>query len=246
MQDVQEVPVVSQVDLQVMSEIAVQLGGSPTYAKLLEISTRYGQQVESIVVKTDADEKQAVDSRAAVVKAYKIAEDMRVDLTGFPGKFVREVNKLFKDVKDSLVSTRDKLDRRIQAFRRVREALVEAEKRAAEQAQGVQPQLPVEGPPGEPQQVQVGAPDAPEQPDNVTRSESGHAMYEREDWDFEVMDFGKLVRAIGNKKKEELVPEDLLELKRGGMLKLIRREENPIRKGIPGVKIKKVKRMVSR
>lgn len=97
---------------------------------------------------------------------------------------------------------------------------------------------------GEPVKVDMEPSPPPPPPDNVTKGESG-TVYTKKEWDYEITDFEKLVRSIGNKAHPELVAEDLLELKRGSLLEIIRRAENPVRR-IAGLKIKEKKVVVGR
>lgn len=88
---------------------------------------------------------------------------------------------------------------------------------------------------GDPQSVATSPPPPPPPPGNVTRGQAG-SVHSRKEWDYEITDFAKFVRAVGNNKKTELIPEELLSVNRSALLKIIRREENPVRK-IAGLKI---------
>lgn len=280
------------IDTQVMLKLA-EVAGSADYTQLLQAASSYEQQVDSIVVDNEDHEKLAIDSRDVIKSAYKQAESLRVRYVGFPTKFVSEVNKVFKGLKESLDKSRKRVDYKILKFREKRDAEIEAAKveydKQQQAADGVKTcatclsvvlndaggmdchaykegeitvvhegftcdkwhhqidgigGLPAEGN-GEPTAVQTGPPPPPEEAPNVTTTSSGSKAHTRKQWTFEVKDFEKFVRAVGNKKKEELVAEELLEIKRGPLLKLIRsRKDEGEKISVPGLRIYEEKVLV--
>lgn len=76
----------------------------------------------------------------------------------------------------------------------------------------------------------------PPPPPNQTVKGEGSSLTMRKVWDYEVKDFGKFVRAVGSNSHPELVPENLLELRRGEILKIISRDEERVTR-IAGLKI---------
>lgn len=93
-------------------------------------------------------------------------------------------------------------------------------------------QIPEEGETG----VLFTEPPPPPPPPNQTVKGEDSSLTMKRVWDFEVKDFGKFVRAVGSNGHPELVAENLLELRRGEILKIIRREEERVTK-IAGLKI---------
>lgn len=265
--------------------------GTADYGELMQLSAAYAVQVESLIVETADQEKLAIDSKEAVVKAYKRIEALRVQHVGYPTKLATEINKACKSLKDSLVSTKEKIGRKIQDFRDLEEKKRQAaliEQQAQERASAGEKScatclslircentndchmieegkvtiignidefscpkwhhqiemapLPTEGS-GEPVALESSTPEPPPPAENVVKTDSGASAHTRKQWTFKVTNFAKFVRAVGSNKKPELVAEDLLEVKRGALNKLIRREEDPVRK-IPGLKISEEKVLV--
>lgn len=89
----------------------------------------------------------------------------------------------------------------------------------------------------------VSSPPPPPPESNVTKGEQG-SLHTRKEWDFEVTDFGKFVRAVGSNAKPELVPVDLLKINRAELLKILRKEDRV--KRIAGLKIHEVHTVVGR
>jgi hypothetical protein len=80
------------------------------------------------------------------------------------------------------------------------------------------PALPVAGEFG----TMENLPAPPGAPHTKTVQGEDSKLTMRKEWDFEITDMGKLVRAIGANAKTELVPEDLLAVKRSALLAVIR------------------------
>jgi predicted phage tail protein len=169
----------------------------------------------NVIVESVEAEKQAVALVGQVRDVKKDLEDLRKGIVTFPNKFVKTVNGMFKDLKDSCERYEKRVLDKIQPFRRkleaeVRKAQQEAAKAAAEATQVAEsldedvPSLPL-------------APEVPKTPSNVTKA-GGHAVHEREEVVVNVLDAVKLIKAaIDNRKpkvKMDCITIDTSALKR--------------------------------
>lgn len=155
----------------------------------------------NVIVENDEAEKQAVVLVGQVRDVKKELEDLRKGIVTFPNKFVKTMNGMFKDLKDSCERYEKRVLDKIQPFRRKREAEVlkkqqEAAKTAAEATQvpesldGDVPTLPA-------------APEVPKTPDNVTKA-GGHAVHERDVTVANVLDPVKLIKAAMDNRKPKV------------------------------------------
>ena len=297
-----KVTTVDPMDMQIMLQVSEKVAQNPTYITLLQLSSKYVTETQSVVVESAEDEGKAADSLKAVTEALKLTEMLRKEQVDFPTKYCKVVNGMFKEVKKSFESVKQKLKHGVQKYRdkcdaERKAAIAEAERIEVEQAaetagpakpeqerscatcayanreatpwecgkymegrltiiydgfvcnnwssEGapVQMELPDNMDEGDPVALRMEPPPPPPPPENVVTGEAGGRVYTKKVWDYEMLDFGKFVRAVGSTKHPELVAENLLEVRRGELLKVIRREESPIRR-ISGLKIKQVKEIV--
>ncbi len=197
----------------------------------------------NVIVESDDAEKQAVVLVGQVRDVKKDLEDLRKGIVTFPNKFVKTVNGMFKDLKDSCERYEKRVLDKIQPFRRKREAEVlkkqqEALKEAAEATQvpesldGDVPTLP-------------SAPEVPKTPSNVTKA-GGHAVHEREETVVNVLDAVKLIKAAIDNRKPK-VKMDCISVDEAALKRNIKDEDvKPAQWLKYGVEVKIVKTAVVR
>ena len=115
-------------DLAIAQEVT-EIKTSPTFMELLKTTTDIKRQAKDIKIRSDEDEKLAIDSISLIKKTLKALDDMRKEKVDLATRFTSMVNKLFREPKDDLEKARRTIEPRIDNYRREKRIAAEKERR---------------------------------------------------------------------------------------------------------------------
>jgi len=229
-------------DQQAQLALAQEVMGKTDFNGLMQRTSEYETFVRTMSrVETKAQFDTCSTMFAAVKSDYQVAEEMRKQAVAFPDKFVRMVNKLFKEtIKDPLELLKKKLGRERDEYihraeeeaEKVRQEIEEAARVTSEGMEGVMAGV-----------VSLEAGPVLEMPavDTVSRTEIG-TVYQRESTTVEVKDMMALLKCIVSRDKRwAWVTEELIEVKIGPLKAAL--AANGWKK-LPGVEVIREKRSV--
>lgn len=223
-------------------EVRTQLAtvqADPTFLEMLVQTSNIRQQAEALAVVNDEAEEIAGGLLLDIQEIDRRSDTMRLGATQSARMFQTAVNDAFKNVRVVREQARGDLTRKIQAYRRAKEAQMrqqaEARKKEIEEAGA----LSGSGPENE---VEIMKVDAEAEPENVTRTEKG-SMYEREVQKVVIEDKLKFVKAcISKSDRNSHVTLEMLEPK----MDVVERVMLSEKKKIPGVKVETHKQLTAR
>jgi uncharacterized membrane-anchored protein YhcB (DUF1043 family) len=214
--------------------------------QLIKVNALWQQVLTTVKkIKTPEEYNNAVELFDKVKKALKAKEEIRHEYVDFPTKFAALVNTMFRPMGEGFEKVKAHLSKVISDYDRREREKVEAERKAAEEAQKKQEAAEspteevVESSSGVGILVQMDIPMPPEVP-TVHKTPTGARVQMRETLECELTDPIKLLKAIVSvAERNKVYSLDLIEFKMPAIRKLCEGKRK-----IPGVKWERVRKAV--